>query len=66
MCSVCWGGFQAAGEILEDPPPPAQDGGVARNCPPAGPPLRPHRQDGGGLQARQRPGALPGARSSHP
>ena len=47
-------------------PAPAQDGGVARNCPPARPPLRPHRQDGGGLQAWPRPAPLPGAWSTHP
>ena len=66
--SVCWGGLQAAGEIVEDshPPAPAQDGSVARNCPPARPPLRPHRQDGGGLQAWSRASALLAARSSHP
>ena len=65
---VCVGeGCRQQVRFLEDPPhAPAQDGGVARNCPPAGSPLRPHRQDGGGLQARPWPCALPPARTSHP
>ena len=68
--SVCWGGLQCRQQVrlwkIRTPPAPAQDGGVARNCQPAGSPLRPHRQDGGGLQARPWPCALPPARASHP
>ena len=65
---VCVGeGCRQQVRFLENPPhAPAQDGGVARNCQPAGSPLRPHRQDGGGLQARPWPCALPPARASHP